>query len=83
MSEWERDAAGNVVLHPLAGFSTAVPAGMAVMARLELVPDAAALSDGRRVFVQTVMQPAQARELAEALRRAANEATRPRPPSRT
>nr|WP_314074442.1 hypothetical protein [uncultured Roseococcus sp.] len=71
MDDWEKRPDGQIALQPITGFSTAVAGGMAIMLRIESVPDKEALRDGRRTATQLVLTPAQAVELAQVLTQAA------------
>lgn len=67
--EWKLDAAGNVTVAPVAGWRIASFAGMGVVLRLNYLdgPEALATMDVS-ASSQFVLMPAQALELAEALR---------------
>lgn len=73
--QWKLDAAGNIIVFPLAGWSTAVVPGHVLVA-LEHVTTEAALETGERERIQLAMTNAQAIELARALLAASDPKTR-------
>ena len=78
MAEWDRDARGMITLRPLAGYETAVVAETACALRIEHASGSEASAD--RAVVQLVLTPGQAKALAGALVRMAEQIERPAPP---
>lgn len=76
--DWTLDSAGNVAVAPVAGWKIASFAGMGVVLRLSYLdgPDALATMDVS-ASSQFVLMPAQALELAEAIRSRAEAALQP------
>jgi hypothetical protein len=70
----DTDENGNVAFFPLTGYATFTPYGMACGLRVEYAVDEAGLRAGATEAVQLIMQPVQAREVAQALLRAAEKA---------
>lgn len=69
--ELDTDNEGNVIISPLMGWTMTSVAGTAVLLRLEYATTPEERRTGGRVL-QTVMSPAQALEIAEALQRHAH-----------
>jgi len=78
MAVWDRDEGGLIMLRPLAGYETAVVAESAGALRIEhsTTQDPA----GPRDALQLILTSAQAKTLAGALLRMAEQIERPAPP---
>jgi hypothetical protein len=81
LSEWTMEN-GNIVIRPVTGFTTFVAFDMGVCLRIEFVKSAEWLKTGEREAEQLVLTPDQADQLAEMLKRQAQNARRP-PPANT
>ena len=76
--DWNLDGAGNVSVAPVAGWKIASFAGMGVVMRLDYLDGPAALANMQATpSAQFVLMPAQALDLAEAIRVRAEAALRP------
>lgn len=77
MDEFETDREGNIITCPLAGWTTAPFAGMALLARLDWYPDPASLQSGTTQSVQLALTPQQCREFGQLLLRMADQLSLP------
>ena len=75
--DWEKDNSGNIKIYPLSGFETFRPYGMLCGVRIQYVHSDAQLIAGEFEALPLVMTAPQARELAQALNRAADTAEQP------
>lgn len=73
-ADWEKHPDGSIKTHPVVGWDLFVPFGMACGLRVHYVTSPDQLARGTPQFLPLVLQPAQARELAEALLRTADRA---------
>jgi len=76
--DWETDAAGDIIVHPLADWQTLTAGGVAILLRLDGLPS---VREPKRpaVSLQVGMSAAQATELAQALLRKVQQVTSPPP----
>ena len=78
--EWQKDEAGNLVIHPYDGHQTATLTDRLVLLRLEYVVRPDTPSESREAL-QVALSRDQARKLSEQLQRVADAPHIPRPPS--
>ena len=71
-ANWRKDEGGNIILNPLVGFQTATGAQMICLVRLEFAPSLQQIGKDHE-GLQLGMTPQQAREVGEALLRAADQ----------
>jgi hypothetical protein len=72
--DWDKNADGTVKVCPLLGYESFRPFGMMCGLRLHYSESEAKLAAGEAASVPLIMNPAQARELGEALTRLADAA---------
>jgi hypothetical protein len=75
--DWEKGQDGNIKVFPLAGFETFVPFGMMCGLRALYVENDEQRLAENYLALPLIMQPSQAREIAAALIRCADQAERP------
>jgi hypothetical protein len=78
---WEKDANGNFTVDPLVGISTLIFAESSIGLRLEHLSEGDSF-DNPSGFVQLIMTPFQAQELAEVLLRAVDKILKIEPTSK-
>jgi hypothetical protein len=79
IDDWEKDAEGNVKVHPLVGMELQLFAGTTIGLRLQF-PHAGDPLEKPSGALPLVLSPVQATELAQALLRAAERVSQPPPP---
>lgn len=81
--QFDTDSAGNVILKPVTGYTTAPVAGVAVLLQVQFVNSDSELQAGASQRLQFVMTPQIAQEIGDSLRRQAARLLAPSDPKAT